>query len=87
MCNCIRMINEKLAPDHTLNVTMAFRAGEAERPIIGLIRRDAWKLETRRGRVSSMLASFCPFCGEKIKDAADLARAAETTPETPTGAS
>lgn len=68
MCGCIELINSKLAPDHCLNATMAFREGEAERPIIGLIRRDAWKLETRRGKPSSFLASHCPFCGEKYAD-------------------
>jgi hypothetical protein len=70
MCDCINTVNEKLKPDHTLNCTLAFRDGEVERPIIGLIRRDTWKLETRRGKPSSFLASFCPFCGEKYVDSA-----------------
>lgn len=69
MCTCIADINAKLAPDHTLNCTLAFRAGEVERPIIGLVRRDTWKLETRRNKPSSFLPSFCPFCGEKYQDA------------------
>jgi hypothetical protein len=69
MCECINTINAKLAPDHYLNCTMSFRPGEIERPIIGLIRRDACKLETRRGKPSSFLCSYCPFCGEKYAEA------------------
>ena len=66
-CNCIAEINEKLAPDHFLNCAMAFREGEVERPLIGLIRRDKWALETRRGKPSTFLASYCPFCGTKYE--------------------
>jgi hypothetical protein len=63
MCNCIEGINAKLAPDHSLNCTMAFRKGEIERPIMGLIRRDTWKLENRRGKTSFFVGNYCPFCG------------------------
>lgn len=69
MCDCIETIDAKLAPDHHLNCTMAFRAGELPLPIINLIRRDTWKPETRRGRVSFIVASFCPFCGERYEAA------------------
>lgn len=80
MCNCIEEINKKLAPEHYLNTTMSFRAGEASRPIIGLIRRDQWKLETRRNKPTSFLASFCPWCGEKYVDD-HIARASEPVPQ------
>jgi hypothetical protein len=76
MCDCIEKINEKLAPDHYLNCTMSFRPGDVERPIIGLIRRDAWKLESRRGKLGSLLCSYCPFCGEKYEDKAATEKAA-----------
>lgn len=69
-CGCVADVNAKLAPDHLLNATMTFRAGEPERPIIALIRRDTWKPETRRGRPGFMVASYCPFCGSKYRDEA-----------------
>lgn len=65
MCDCIETVNAKLAPDHTLNCTMAFRTGEISRPMIDLIRHPEWKRETRRGKPGFMVASHCPFCGEK----------------------
>ncbi len=68
MCDCIQTINAELAPDHYVNATMAFRATEAARPIIDLIRKDTWKRETRRGKTSFIVASFCPFCGVKISN-------------------
>lgn len=67
-CTCIDDINAKLGPDHGLNATMAFREGEVSRPIIGLIRKDKWTLETRRGKPSYFLPSYCPFCGVKYAD-------------------
>lgn len=64
MCDCIKTINDQLAPEHMLNCTLDFKGGDGT-PIIGLIRKDKWVLETRRGKRSAFLASFCPFCGEK----------------------
>jgi len=62
-CNCVTEVNAKLAPDHCLNATMAFREGEQSLPMIDLIRRPEWKRETRRNKPGFMVATFCPFCG------------------------
>lgn len=65
MCDCIETINAKLKDGgHRLKTTMTFD-GSPSRPLIPLIRLDAWKIETRRGQPSSFFPSFCPFCGEK----------------------
>lgn len=67
MCNCIETINTQLAPKHILNTTMGFH-GEVSRPLVPLIRRDKWEVEKRRGEPRDMVASFCPWCGEKYPE-------------------
>ena len=74
MCDCINII-ERGNPEHRVNCTLAFREGEVSRPIIALIRKDNWKPETRRNKVSSVLATFCPFCGQKYAADAPAAQA------------
>ena len=69
-CSCVEQINRDLAPDHTLNATMAFH-GEPQRALVSLIRRDTYKPETRRSKPSFVIATFCPFCGEKYAPGAD----------------
>lgn len=71
MCDCINEINAKLAPDHCVDATMAFRSGEVSIAMIGLIRRDKWRREDRRSKPSFIVASHCPWCGEKypVRDA------------------
>lgn len=70
MCECIDIIELK-HPEHRVNCTLAFREGEVSRPIISLIRNDTWNPEKRRNRVGSVLATFCPFCGERYAKDAD----------------
>lgn len=79
-CTCIADIDAKLGPDHSLNTTLSFREGEVSRPLIGLIRKDKWTLETRRGKRSSFLCSYCPFCGVKYEEAA-IAKSSPLTGE------
>lgn len=67
MCNCIDTINAQLAPEHSLHTTMGFH-GEVSRPLVSLIRRDKWEIETRRGKPRNVAASFCPWCGEKYPE-------------------
>lgn len=61
-CSCVQDINKKLEPEHTLNVGMF-----TDQAIIGLIRKDKWDPEKRRGKPRFILASYCPFCGVKYK--------------------
>lgn len=76
MCDCIEKINTQLkAEGYTLNASLGFSG--PRRAMIGLIRTDRHVLESRRGKPSSMVASHCPWCGEKYPDA----EARETGPE------
>ncbi len=65
-CTCIQDIDAKLAPDHSLDVVICLRENAlVARPFSNLIRRDNGRPETRRGKHRSMIATFCPFCGEQ----------------------
>lgn len=68
MCNCIEDIDAKLAPEHCLDATLNFRPGEVRIALIGLIRRDNYTRESRRGKARTMFANYCPWCGEKYPD-------------------
>jgi hypothetical protein len=69
MCDCVEKINKMLEPGgHRLNTAINFD-GRPEVPLISLIRTDAWKIESRRGKPSSFWPSYCPFCGEKYPEA------------------
>lgn len=62
MCDCIINIDEKLKADgQCLNASMF----ETRRVAIGLIRTDKWIAENRSSKFGLMIATFCPFCGEK----------------------
>lgn len=76
MCGCIEKIDADLAPEHCLDATLNLLGG-AQRPMIGLIRRDKYEIEKRRGKPRFVIASFCPWCGEKYPEAThDEGRAA-----------
>lgn len=65
MCDCIKKIDDKLAEnEQCLNVVWGIGVNPS-RPLIGLIRKDRWQIESRRNKPKHMIASFCPFCGEK----------------------
>lgn len=84
-CPCVDTINEKLAPEHTLNVTLTFD-GSPSRALIGLIRCDTWSLEGRRSKRRTILANYCPWCGvryfpeDAAEDGQDVARASGVQP-------
>lgn len=62
MCGCISKIDADLKPDgQCLDATMF---GDRKATVM-LIRTDKWKHENRRSKPTRVIASFCPFCGEK----------------------
>lgn len=58
-CACISDVNNKLAEHNAGLVTTLFAA--PKRVVIGTNKVDSKK----RGKPPYMLATFCPFCGEK----------------------
>jgi hypothetical protein len=61
-CNCIEKIDAGLkAAEQCIDATML----EARKATTMLIRTDKWKHENRRGKPTRIIATFCPFCGEK----------------------
>lgn len=77
MCNCITTINDDLKPNGQCLDTTMFGVGKATTM---LIRTDKWKYENRRNMPTRMIATFCPFCGERYP-------AADATPQPVTGVS
>ncbi len=65
-CACIARINGTME-EHRVQATMPLFGGPSA-ALIGLIRRDKWTLESRRGKPSFIAATFCPFCGTKYDD-------------------
>lgn len=58
MCDCISSVNQDLAQHNSMLVCTLF--GKPNRVIISTCKVE----EKKRGKLPSMLASFCPFCGE-----------------------
>lgn len=67
MCECISNLNRDLKPEGQCVDATMFGAGKATTM---LIRTDRWVHENRRSKPSRIIASFCPFCGEKYADTA-----------------
>lgn len=66
MCDCINKIDGDLKPNgQCLDATMF---GERKMAML-LIRTDKWTPETRRSKPRRILATYCPFCGEKYQAA------------------
>lgn len=63
MCDCIQTTNELLERDH--NSTLVVNLFGTPRAFISVT-----QLKTGRGqkKASLMIASFCPFCGEKYPE-------------------
>jgi hypothetical protein len=72
MCDCITKLNAELKPQGQCVDATMFGVGKATTM---LIRTDKWIAENRRSKPSRIIASFCPFCGEKYAESAqsDLA--------------
>lgn len=62
MCDCLSDLNAKLKPDEQCVDATMFGVGKATTM---LIRTDKWVHESRRNKPTRVIASFCPFCGEK----------------------
>jgi hypothetical protein len=62
MCDCIKNINADLKAAGQCNDATMF--GESKATTM-LIRTDTWVHEKRRNKPTRIIASFCPFCGEK----------------------
>ena len=68
MCDCIAEVNVKLAPDQEIRGAILLRGGRMEeRAALPIYRRDNGRLETRSGRPSSFIATFCPLCGDRYE--------------------
>lgn len=58
MCDCIKTVNELLAPHNTQVVLPIFGP---KQPFVETMKID----EKKRGKPQAMFASCCPFCGER----------------------
>lgn len=72
MCECLDKVNALLAEQNAeLLTTMGF-GGAPRRAVIETVKVESKK----RGKSPRMLASFCPFCGEKYAAAQQDRKAA-----------
>ena len=65
MCNCIEVVDQKLAESNTrIMLPIMFGADRTPRPMI-----VTEQVETGRGKKKAvgMFATFCPFCGADLK--------------------
>lgn len=70
MCNCIGNANRQLRDTgHELTVARIGRAGEKQSEPRALLRAASID-PMRRGRGPTVLATHCPWCGEKYGSAA-----------------
>jgi len=69
MCDCIERINKKLAERNTeLSTCFSLDSpGMKHELLVATNKVD----KTKKGRVILATATFCPFCGEKMTEAAD----------------
>lgn len=63
MCDCIRTTNESLRAKYNteLVTTISFVEGQPSRVAVGTEKADS----SIRGKPITLVATFCPFCGEK----------------------
>ena len=68
MCDCITLVNEKLAEYNTqLSLTIALRDGTLK---VEGVRIETHKInDKQRGKPMAITAAYCPFCGEKYEHA------------------
>lgn len=74
-CNCLDDVCKTLRErGYTLNSTLF---GKPDKPLFNLIRLDTGKAETRRGKPSTLMPDFCPFCGGRYEPFKSLVGPAE----------
>lgn len=68
MCDCFKQVNEQLEPlGDELSVRMMFNFEKASLRFSNAIVATN-KKEGKRGKPTTLFASYCPFCGEKYED-------------------
>jgi len=73
MCKCIEQFNKQMA-EHNTRIVIPFMVnmdtGEKSRPDQPLVTTE--KIDSsKRGSAKKVMASFCPFCGEKYGESND----------------
>jgi hypothetical protein len=63
MCKCVDLANQKLA-EHNTQIEPILVFSQPEREAIGI--RTSKVDRVKRGQPKTLLATFCPFCGEKL---------------------
>jgi hypothetical protein len=67
-CSCIADLDALLPADNRVEILLSLVDGQlVARAFSNIIRRDTEKVERRRGRASSICATFCPFCGTRYQ--------------------
>lgn len=70
MCDCLKQTNAVLheqKPNHTISATMPWRKGDISKVII-LAPRDIYAPKGTARDPISIIANYCPFCGEKYPE-------------------
>jgi hypothetical protein len=68
MCDCVDKINRALGPEGEIRPTILIRGNAlVARMCVPIYRNDTGKPETRRGKPSTMMATYCPFCGVRYE--------------------
>lgn len=71
MCDCIAKLNEKLRPHNGKIALAILLPTEGSNELRSRVLVQTEKLDAaKRKKVPAVMASYCPFCGEHVADAA-----------------